>query len=792
MGEGVGIDVGRRHGVGMRARLGLDDLRRFEDGARPPPPPRTWRRTRRTTGAGCAARSGRSRRRPRTRWCRRCRGAPRSRRAARTARRGRCAARPTTNRTAGWRWLVPRKSRPAAASAATASGRTFDGPLPKRPSAGSRPAGMGCRGMSDGPPAMACHYGGSRPRSESSCQSPMSAASRPSPSRPPWPSMPRPRRSRPQASPSSASAPASPTSPRPAHIVEAAVEACRDPRNHKYTPTPGLPELREAIAAEDGPRLRLRGRRRAGAGHQRRQARRVQHLRHPARPRRRGAPARAVLDDLSRAHRLRRRRARRGRHRREQRVPGHGRAARRGADAAAPRRSSSCRRRTRPAPSTRRDEVEAIGRWAVERGRLGGHRRDLRAPDVRRPPLHVDAGGRARAGRHVRRPQRRGQDLRHDRLAGRLDDRPARRDQGGHQPPVARDVERLQRRAAGRPGRGDRAARRVVEMRAAFERRAGDRPPDAQRDRRASPASSPRARSTPSPTSAALLGREIAGRTAATTVELAEIFLDEAQVALVPGEAFGAPGYGRVSFALGDDDLEEGLARLTKLVAGQLRRGGANPSRWALRTPERHRFRSGGTNGQDLSPGKHLPATRTASSPAAGRAPWLYARTLHHIDRVVWALTKQRTTFSALVSGLRHPHAHDDRRAGRGNRAACRCWASRTVTASSSSPPTSAARHHPAWYLNLRAHAEALATIDGSTTTVKAKAVERRQERERLWALGTEYYPAWNAYRTRAGGRATIRLRRRIGCESRHSAFGWADGCATLRSPQLSRLRLRT
>ncbi|HLH29184.1 MAG TPA: aminotransferase class I/II-fold pyridoxal phosphate-dependent enzyme, partial [Acidimicrobiales bacterium] len=39
-----------------------------------------------------------------------------------------------------------------------------------------------------------------------------------------------------------------PDFPTPAHIVEAAVEACRDPRNHKYTPTAGLPELREAVA----------------------------------------------------------------------------------------------------------------------------------------------------------------------------------------------------------------------------------------------------------------------------------------------------------------------------------------------------------------------------------------------------------------------------------------------------------------------------------------------------------------------------------------------------------------
>src|SRR5215212_6221690 len=41
-----------------------------------------------------------------------------------------------------------------------------------------------------------------------------------------------------------------PDFPTPAHIVEAAVEACRDPKNHKYTPAGGLPELKEAIAAK--------------------------------------------------------------------------------------------------------------------------------------------------------------------------------------------------------------------------------------------------------------------------------------------------------------------------------------------------------------------------------------------------------------------------------------------------------------------------------------------------------------------------------------------------------------
>jgi aspartate/methionine/tyrosine aminotransferase len=65
-----------------------------------------------------------------------------------------------------------------------------------------------------------------------------------------------------------------------------------------------------------------------------------------------------------------------------------------------------------------------------------------------------------------------------------------------------------------------------------------------------------------------VLGRDLGGRTAHTTLELAELILDEAKVAIVPGEAFGAPGYARLSYALGDDDLVEGVTRIAKLIAG--------------------------------------------------------------------------------------------------------------------------------------------------------------------------------------------------------------------------------
>ncbi len=62
-----------------------------------------------------------------------------------------------------------------------------------------------------------------------------------------------------------------------------------------------------------------------------------------------------------------------------------------------------------------------------------------------------------------------------------------------------------------------------------------------------------------------LLGKEHGGRTIETSAELSEYILDEAEVAVVPGEAFGSPGYLRLSYALGDDDLVEGISRLQKL-----------------------------------------------------------------------------------------------------------------------------------------------------------------------------------------------------------------------------------
>ena len=63
-----------------------------------------------------------------------------------------------------------------------------------------------------------------------------------------------------------------------------------------------------------------------------------------------------------------------------------------------------------------------------------------------------------------------------------------------------------------------------------------------------------------------LLGKTIRGRICTTSAELAALILDETEVAVVPGEAFGPSGYLRLSYALSDADLTEGVARIQELL----------------------------------------------------------------------------------------------------------------------------------------------------------------------------------------------------------------------------------
>ena len=213
------------------------------------------------------------------------------------------------------------------------------------------------------------------------------AGSAPSPSPPRSPSTPRPRRSRPPAGRSSASAPASPTSRRPDYIVEAAVAACRDPREPPLHARPAAcPSCKEAIAAKTAARLRAtRSTPAPGAGHQRRQAGRLRGVRRRCStratrcccrrrtgrptPRRSGSPAAS----RSRCSPTRRRAT--------------------WSPSSSSRRPAPTRTKVllfvlavqpdrRGLPAASRSRRSAAGR--VEHGLWVRHRRDLRAPGLRR------------------------------------------------------------------------------------------------------------------------------------------------------------------------------------------------------------------------------------------------------------------------------------------------------------------------------------------------------------------------------------------------------------------------
>ncbi len=211
-----------------------------------------------------------------------------------------------------------------------------------------------------------------------------------------------------------------PDFPTPAHIVAAAAAACADPRNHKYTPDAGPARAARRDRGEDRcatPGYAVEASQVVvtnGGKHAVYNAFQTlldpgDEVHHP----------RAVLDHLPRSGEARRRRAGRGVRPGSGRVPGHRRAARSRAHAAHEGRCCSCRRATRPARSTRATRSRRSGAGRVEHGiwvltdeiyehlTYGGH--EFSSMPVRR----------ARARRHLRRAQRRRQDLRDDRLARR-------------------------------------------------------------------------------------------------------------------------------------------------------------------------------------------------------------------------------------------------------------------------------------------------------------------------------------------------------------------------------------
>ena len=208
-----------------------------------------------------------------------------------------------------------------------------------------------------------------------------------------------------------------PDFPTPDHVVAAAEAACRDPRNHRYTPAPGLPELREAVAAktarDSGYAVAPSQVLVTNGGKQAVYEAFATLLdpgdevivpapywvTYPEAIALAGGVAVPVATTIASGFRV------------------IGRAARGGPDGAdqgpAVRVAVQPHRRGLHAGRDRGDRAVGGRAWPV-----GRHRRDLRAPGVRRRPLPLGAGGGSGGGRSHDRDPRRGQDLRHDRAGG--------------------------------------------------------------------------------------------------------------------------------------------------------------------------------------------------------------------------------------------------------------------------------------------------------------------------------------------------------------------------------------
>ena len=130
---------------------------------------------------------------------------------------------------------------------------------------------------------------------------------------------------------------------------------------------------------------------------------------------------------------------------------------------------------------------------------------------------------------------------------------------------------------------------------------------------------------------------------------------------------------------------------------------------------------------------------------------WLYARTAHHLDRLVYRLSRGRANFTTWVTGL--PIVMLTTTGAKSGRKRTLPVVGvpeegRLIVIASNYGQ----RHNPAWYHNLRAHPGATIAFEG-----EARAVEAREltgdERERWYVRGIEIYPGWTHYRKRASNR---------------------------------------
>jgi deazaflavin-dependent oxidoreductase (nitroreductase family) len=137
---------------------------------------------------------------------------------------------------------------------------------------------------------------------------------------------------------------------------------------------------------------------------------------------------------------------------------------------------------------------------------------------------------------------------------------------------------------------------------------------------------------------------------------------------------------------------------------------------------------------------------------------WLFARTLHHADRLVYRASGERTTFAALVSGLPVVMlTSTGAKSGRENTVPLLGFEEGDAVILIASNYGQA--HHPAWFYNLRAHPRARIAVRGERREVTAEQVES-PERERYIAVAAVAYPGYRRYERRAAPRriAVFRL----------------------------------
>jgi len=356
-----------------------------------------------------------------------------------------------------------------------------------------------------------------------------------------------------------------PDFPTPAHIVEAAAQACYDPRNHKYTPTAGIAELREAIAMktmrdtglEVSPSQVL-----VTNGGKHAVATTFMTLVNPGDEVLIPAPYwttypeavylaggvpvpvmtaeangfRVTVEDLERA------------------------------------RTPKTKLLVFVSPSNptgavvRPDDVAAIGRWAAENDvwvmadEIYEHLVYGDAVNVSLPVVAPELGDRWVVVNGVAKTYA----MTGWRIGWMIGAPDVMSAAVNYQSQTTSNISNISQRAAVAALVGDLSA--VREMRAAFDRRRQTMTSMLNAIDGVSCAE-PEGAFYCYPNVAGLLGRELGARVATTTSDLAASLLETIKIAVVPGEAFGTPGYFRLSYALGDADLVEGLERLAALVA---------------------------------------------------------------------------------------------------------------------------------------------------------------------------------------------------------------------------------